>query len=201
MKKYLAEMIGTFTLSLLVYLSVSNQFPIPTPILAALCVNVFVYTIGGISGTHLNPAVTLGLLAIKKMKLDDAIKYIMFQFFGSILAIGLLNYLQVSLPSAIPSGGLKELLAEAIGTVMLTFGIASVVFGNSPGYVIGGSLLLGISISALIGSAGILNPAVALALNAIYPTYLAGEIIGAIAGFSLYNYLAKPVIISKKKSN
>ena len=193
-------MFGTFTLCFSVLLSVSGQSTIPTPLLAALCLTLFVYTIGNISGAHINPAVTIGLLSLKKIKLDEAIKYIMFQFFGAVLALSFLNLLQITEPRPMPTGGYPEFFAETIGMAVFTFGIASVVFGNAPGFVVGGSLLLGISISALIGSAGILNPAVALVLTAFQPAYILGEVIGSILGFGFYNYLSKPTVI-KKKSN
>ena len=200
MRKYIAEMFGTFTLCFSVLLSVSGQSTIPTPLLAALCLTLFVYTIGNISGAHINPAVTIGLLSLKKIKLDEAIKYIMFQFFGAVLALSFLNLLQITEPRPMPTGGYPEFFAETIGMAVFTFGIASVVFGNAPGFVVGGSLLLGISISALIGSAGILNPAVALVLTAFQPAYILGEVIGSILGFGFYNYLSKPTAF-KKKSN
>lgn len=188
MKKYVAEMFGTFTLSFLVFLSVSGTFMVPTPVLAALCLTMFVYAIGSISGAHLNPAVTIGLFSIKKIKLDEAIKYIVFQFLGALLAVFVLKQLSVAIVSPV-AGGYKEFLAEMLGMVVFTFGIASVVYDKAPGFIIGGSLLLGISLAALIGSAGILNPAVALTLHAFFPTYLGGEIIGSLIGFSLYRWL------------
>lgn len=193
MKKYIAEAFGTFTLSFLVFISLSGKFPVPTPLLAALCLTMFVYTIGNISGAHLNPAVTIGLLSIKKIKVSEAIKYIIFQFIGAFIAINILSQSGVNLPNAILAGGEKEFFAEMFGMLVFTFGIASAVYGNAPGVIVGGSLLLGISISALIGSAGILNPAVGLVLHAFYPSYIFGEIIGSIFGFSLYRWLNKSI--------
>jgi len=53
-----------------------------------LSVVVFAYAIGGISGCHINPAVTVGVLLAGKMSAKDAIVYIIAQFywrtFGSI---------------------------------------------------------------------------------------------------------------------
>ncbi len=188
MKKYIAELIGTFTLSFLVFLSVSGNFMIPTPVLAALCLTMFVYTIGSISGAHLNPAVTIGLFSIKKIKLDEALKYIIFQFLGALLAIFVLKQLSITIVSPV-AGGYKEFFAELLGMTVFTFGIASVVYDKAPGVIVGGSLLLGISLAALIGSAGILNPAVALVLQAFHPTYIGGQIIGSLIGFSFYRWL------------
>lgn len=194
MKNYLAELIGTFTLSLVVGLSISGTFPIATPILAGLTLGLFVYSIGVISGCHINPAVTLGLLSIGKMKMNDAGRYIVAQLVGAFLASVVLVQLAIPLP-LIVAGGSLQMLVEVLGTMVFVFGIASVVYGKvsdvASGLVIGGSLLLGISIAAMMGSAGILNPAVALGLNAFHPTYIIGEIIGAVLGFNLYKNLVK----------
>lgn len=194
MKKYLAELIGTFTLSLVVGLSLSAQFPIITPVLAALTLGLFVYSIGVISGCHINPAVTLGLLSIGKIKMDEAGKYIVAQLVGGFLASVLLVQLGAMM-APIAVGGVTQILAEVLGTAVFTFGIGAVVFGKVSdvvsGAVIGGSLLLGISIAAMVGSAGVLNPAVALTINAFHPTYIIGEILGTLIGFTLARSLQK----------
>lgn len=194
MKKYLAELIGTFTLSLVVGLSLSAQFPIITPVLAALTLGLFVYSIGVISGCHINPAVTLGLLSVGKIKMDEAGKYIVAQLVGGFLASVLLVQLGAMM-APIAVGGVTQILAELIGMAVFTFGIGAVVFGKVSdvvsGVVIGGSLLLGISIAAMVGSAGVLNPAVALAINAFHPTYIIGEILGSLIGFTLARSVQK----------
>lgn len=194
MKKYFAELFGAFTLSLVVGLSVTGQFPIVTPILAGLTLGLFVYSIGVLSGCHINPAVTVGLLSIGKVKIDEAVKYILAQLVGGFLASLLLVQMGYLLPPIL-AGGTTQVLAEVLGTMVFTFGIASVVYGKvkdeASGLVIGGSLLLGISIAAMMGSAGILNPAVGLALNAFHPTYILGQLAGAVLGFNLYKALQK----------
>ena len=86
-KKYLAEALGTFTLALVVALSIVTKFPIATPILAGLVLMLFVYSIGHISGAHINPAVTIGLWSIKKIKTNEALAYIVSQFIGAGIAL------------------------------------------------------------------------------------------------------------------
>ena len=51
-----------------------------------LAVVAMAYTIGGISGCHINPAITLGCWLSKRMNSKDAIMYMVFQVIGAILA-------------------------------------------------------------------------------------------------------------------
>lgn len=193
--KLIAEFIGTFTLSLVVLLSVSSpaDFPLATPLLAALTLGIFVYTIGAFSGCHINPAVTFGLLSIKRIKAPEALQYIATQIIAGFAALFLATGLGITIP-IISSTNLSPVIFELIGMTIFTFGIASIVHKMPheavTGVVIGGSLLLGISISALGGAAGILNPAVAIALKTTNLGYYLAQLIGAYLGFNLYQFLA-----------
>ena len=192
MKKYIAEALGTFALTLVVALSLAGKFPVTTPVLAGLVLGLFVYTIGNLSGAHINPAVTIGLWSVKKIKTDEAIFYILSQCIGaglaSLLTSQTLGLAQLSVSTTLMIG-----IAELIGTFFFAFGIASVVYGKTPslmsGIVIGGSLLLGISFAAMLGSNGILNPAVALGIGSFNLMYLLGPICGSILGMQAYKYL------------
>ena len=198
MKKYIAEFLGTFCLAFVVGLSLTGAFPVSTPILAGLVVLLFVYSIGHISGTHLNPAVTIGVFSIKKINQKDAISYIVAQVIGAGVAMFLISYVSVMHPymsSLNISSSLMTGFAELLGTFFFTFGIASVIYGKTPsvmsGIVIGGSLLLGISISVLLGANGVLNPAVAFGIGSFGIMYILGPIIGSICGMQLYKYLSE----------
>ncbi len=192
MKKYIAEALGTWALTLIVGLSITGLFPVATPILVALTVGVFVYTIGHISGTHLNPAVTIGLWSIKKINANDALAYIVSQFLGAGVAYAMLSAFSHS-PSLIVMGNVGTGFAEMLGAFFLTFGIASVVFGKTPhdasGLVIGGSLLLGIAVSAIMGANGVLNPAVAFGIGSLGIMYIVGPIVGSVLGMQAYKHL------------
>ena len=78
----LAELTGTFFLTL-VALTVAAPF---TPYAVGLTLLVFVYTIGSLSGCHINPAVTVGLVASKRFPLIEGIIYIVAQIAGALLA-------------------------------------------------------------------------------------------------------------------
>jgi len=199
-KKLLAEVLGTFFLSFAVLLSsATTNFPIPTPLLAGLTVGLFVYSIGEISGCHINPAVTLGLLTLKKIAPVEAIKYIIAQCIGALLALGLMTALGAHIVGVSGLENKYVLIGEIIGTTIFTFGIAAVVFGKvadgAKGAVIGASLFLGACIAVLIGAPGFLNPAVALSAKSLSITTLIGPIIGSVLGMQAYKFLSE-----KKKS-
>lgn len=193
MRKYLAEFIGTFALAFAVSMSLAGNFPVPTPVLAALTLGLFVYTMGHVSGTHINPAITIGLLSINKIKLMDAVYYIIAQFAGAALAYCLSNQLVARATLTVVDSP-WVLLAEALGALFFGFGVAAVVYGKvakeMSGLVVGGSLLLGISFSALMNANGVLNPAVALGIGSFGIMYVVGPVIGVSLGMWLFKYLS-----------
>lgn len=195
MNKYIAELFGTFTLAFVVYVSIANELAW-TPVIAMLTLGLFVYSIGHVSGCHINPAVTLGLLSIKKINLSDAAGYIIAQFIGAALAMVVAKSVfglgELGLLSGADAGAMNVGLAEGLGMILFTFGIASVVYGKASkhmsGLVVGGSLLLGIMI-ATVASNGVLNPAVAYGIGSFNLMYLLGPVIGAVIGMQLYKCL------------
>lgn len=204
-QKYVAELLGTFILALAVSLSIISKGSIPTPVVAGLTLALLVYTLGGISGAHLNPAVTISLATIKKISPKDATIYVVMQFIGGCLALLASTALMgkgtglADFPS--DSINFATALVEALGTFMLVFGVSSVVHkkvgDEACGFVIGGSLFLGIMLTAGL-SFGVLNPAVAVGLGlAQLPVYLLAPIVGGIIAAWTYNWLAeKPSIWS-----
>ena len=195
-KAYVAEAIGTFGLSFVVLevLSYGAAFPVVVPVVAALTLGLFVYTIGSFSGCHINPSVTLAQFSIGKIPAKDAGIYIVMQFIGAFLALFLSKFFGAVSPLTPAAFDVHLLAAELVGAAFFNFGITAVVLGkvekHMAGMVVGGSLLLGILIAAALGSAGILNPAVALVLNSFSFVYVLGPVIGAILGAQAYKYLA-----------
>ena len=192
-KALAAELFGTFGLSLAVLISINSPgFPIGTPVVAGLTLGLFVYTIGPISGCHINPAVTLGLAAIRKVEWQTAVTYIVAQLLGATLAIGIGSILYTA-PQALAWGDTAGVgAAEALGALIFLFGIASVVLGRVPqalsGVVIGGSLTLGVLWAAQTSN-GVLNPAVAFSLGSLSLAYIWGPIVGAGVGALLASAL------------
>jgi len=106
MKKYVAECFGTFCLVLfgcgaavISGKEVAGGLPgigiLGISIAFGFTVVAMAYAIGGISGCHVNPAVTIGVLAAGKIEMKDALGYIAAQCVGAILGAGVL-YLVVS---------------------------------------------------------------------------------------------------------
>ncbi|KAK4481071.1 hypothetical protein RD792_011941 [Penstemon davidsonii] len=95
---------------------------------------VLVYCTAGISGGHINPAVTIGLFLARKVSLVRAVLYIVAQCLGAICGCGLVKAFQTSLYDRYGGGanGLAEgystgtgLAAEIIGTFVLVYTVFS----------------------------------------------------------------------------
>lgn len=190
----LAELIGTFGLAGAVLASINGMIAVPTAVIAGLTLSLFVLSVGKISGCHINPAVTMGLWSVKKINSATAISYIVAQVTGALAALATMEWLVAG--DAKTAGGAgafdwKVLLAEAIGMAVFTFGIAGAVHNKlediSAAWLIGFSLFIGISFAA-VASNGVLNPAVAAAIDSLSWAYILGPVIGSIIGMNLYQY-------------
>ena len=136
MKKYLAEMFGTMVLVLMgcgtaVSLGCNNADPetvIGTALAFGLSVVAMAYTIGGISGCHINPAITLGVLLSGRMKGKEAAMYMIFQVLGAIIGSTILYF--VTINSGLIGTGANDLQSvNAIQTVSWLGGLlAEIVF-------------------------------------------------------------------------
>jgi len=143
----------------------------------ALAVAVGVYAIGGLTGAHLNPAVTIGLAAIGSVGWDLVPWYIGGEFLGAFIGavVVWLHYLPhwketedpglklavFSTGPAIPNTT-SNLISEVIGTFVLVFGVLAIVSNElAPGLaaLLVGFLVWGIGLS-LGGPTGYaINPA------------------------------------------
>src|SRR5690606_5739327 len=99
-KKYLAELIGTATLLLIgcgaITIGGYGDDPlgvVPIGLAFGLAVTLMAYAIGPVSGCHINPAVTLAMLAAGRMPAGEAIGYIIAQLIGGIVGILILIFL------------------------------------------------------------------------------------------------------------
>lgn len=192
----LAELLGTATLTLAVFGASKSAVGIPyfVAIAVGLALALIVSMFGNSSGAHVNPAVTLAFWTLKKIDTLTAALYIAMQFAGAAVALRLYEYLTDKPLVAIAE---KEfswpvLVAELVGTMLFTMGIAAAVSGKfqdgRKALAIGGSLGLGILIAGVASNA-VLNPAVALGIQSWSKAYVAGPIIGGVIGMNLYAYL------------
>ena len=168
MKKYLAEMIGTMVLVLMgcgsaVFAgSVAGTVgagvgTLGVALAFGLAVIAMAYTIGGISGCHINPAITLGVFLSGRMKGKDAAMYMLFQIIGAIIGSAIL-YALVSTgshagPTATGSNsfdaveGAQAFIAEAVFTFIFVLVVLGATdsrkgAGNFAGLAIGLTLVL-----------------------------------------------------------
>ena len=191
MKKYLAEMFGTMVLVLMgcgVAVSLSCNYAEPATVIGTamafgLSVVAMAYTIGGISGCHINPAITLGVFLSGKMSGKDAVGYMVAQVVGAFIGSTLL-YLLTQNAGLIGTGAndlqdagvtvVGGLLAEIIFTcvfVLVVLGATSRTNGatnNFAGLAIGLSLIL-IHLACIRYTGTSVNPA-----RSIAPAFYAG---------------------------
>src|SRR5204862_2205859 len=115
-----------------------------------LIVLAMIYTVGDISGAHLNPAVSLGFFAARRFPLREAIPYIASQCAGALAASGLLHFLfrqNKMLGTTVPFGSATQsFVLELILTAILMF----VILGVSTGAAEKG-ITAGIVVGAVIG--------------------------------------------------
>ena len=237
-KKFFAELLGTFFLvffgtgAAVVTLLISETV---TPGAAAigplgglgdwiaialafgLTVMICIYVFGKISGAHLNPAVTVGLLVTKNIDLIDSVYYIVAQVVGACLG-SLCLYLCLGAP-AVTIGGLgatapglgvsymQAMFAEFLGTFFLMMVVMGVAVDKKaePGFA---GISIGMAVAAVIVVLGAftgasINPARTFGpylmdtllgganLWGFFPIYLIGPIAGAVCAAFAYAYLAK----------
>lgn len=194
LRTYAAEFLGTFLLTLSVSVSIVAPTTIPTPAIAGLTLMILVYVLGPVSGAHVNPAVTVGLWAVHKIKSAQALGYIVAQCLGAAAVAPILTALGVTNAHLAANGGIGIGIAEAFGAAFLVMGVSSVVYGktndSAAGLTIGGSLFLGASAASMVSN-GIVNPAVAIGLGSVSLTYLVAPLVGGFLAAEGYRWLVK----------
>jgi aquaporin Z len=154
--KYAAEAIGTFWLTFAGCGSavIAAAFPqvgiglLGVSLAFGLSVVTMAYAIGHISGCHLNPAVTLGLLAGGRFPANEAVPYIVAQVIGAVVAAAVLYVIasgapDFSLAKGFAANGYGEhspgkyglgaaLVAEFVLTMMFLFIIMGATHGKAP---------------------------------------------------------------------
>lgn len=202
----IGEVFGTMLISMvLLTLGVYNPLYLIFVVVAATAV---VYTL---SGAHLNPLVTVGMMASRRVSVIRGVLYIIAQILGAWIGLIIINAFRLA------GGELAELPAmaaidnfwvvamiELLGAVIIGFFFAraqqykrsALTFAS----VIGGGVLIAFVIVLMVSNYCslsnnfILNPAMALMFQ-ILPTSgeTAGELLGGI-GLALLTYMVFPMI-------
>lgn len=190
-----AEFIATFILTIAVLASAGVGFSLAGPFALAMGVAL----IGPISGGHVNPAVTFGLWATRRIKGAVAVQYVIAQSVGALLAVVAARVADV-LPSQFTVAEnftdtfSRTFSLEALGMVLFGFGVAAVVNqkkqGLEAGALVGGSLLIGLLFASLFSYSAVLNPAVALSSASFTWLHVVGPFFGSAVGFMLYDQIA-----------
>jgi glycerol uptake facilitator protein len=185
----------------------------------AFAIMAAVYSVGHISGCHINPAVTISLLLTRHIDGKTAGGYIVAQLVGAFIGAGLtLIILTGNDPASLGLGAVSVnanaglavgFAAEVIGTAILVFTVyGAAVSGKAPGGFAGiiiGFIVYGIII--LVGpiTGASLNPARELApailgqaigatpvpIDQLVVVYVFGSTIGGVLGAFLYQFIGK----------
>ncbi len=228
MKKLLAEFIGTMTLvvlgcgtAMLVGCdAASGSGYLLTALAFGLTIVAMAYSIGNISGCHINPAVSLGVLLSGGMKLKEFVSYIIAQCLGALAGAGLLALIfnlgnvtdRTGGYGSNGIGGVGDnafagLLVEIVLTFIFVIAILGVTskkasHGSFGGLVIGLTLvvvhILGIGLTGTsVNPARSIGPAIVAAISgntdpiASLWVFIVGPLIGAALAAIVYKYLEK----------
>ena len=141
MKKYLAELLGTYALvfagtgAIIINQQTHGSIThVGVAITFGLIVMSMIYTFGDISGAHLNPAVSIAFTAARKFPIRELVPYITAQLCGALMASITLKYLFPNnqlLGATIPAGSAEQsFILEFILTFFLMLVIINVASGS-----------------------------------------------------------------------
>lgn len=227
MKKYVAEFIGTMALvmlgcgtAMLVGCDSANGCGyILTALAFGLTIVGMAYCVGNISGCHINPAVSVGILMIGGMNAKDFAGYVIAQclgaFCGSALLAFIFNVGQVTdMTGGFGTNGLSGvngnqvagLIVELVLTFIFVFTILGVTskkanHGSFAGVVIGLTLtlvhILGIGLTGTsVNPARSIGPAIVAAMNgnagalSCLWVFIAGPLVGAVLAAGVWGMLS-----------
>ena len=224
LRKYVAEFLGTFVLVLVACgTAVVTGCGTPEGGIAAyfataaafgLVIVAMAYSIGNISGCHINPAVSIAMLVSRKMSFKDFIFYVIAQCLGAIAGAALLGVIfgfdcGFGANAVDPNKLCGGFLVEAVLTCIFVLAILGVTsresFSKVAGLVIGASLtlvhLLGIGITGTgVNPARSLGPAIfkgGEALSQVW-IFILAPLAGGIAAALIWMFLDKKDPMPKK---
>ncbi|MGH7936496.1 MAG: aquaporin [Chthoniobacterales bacterium] len=203
MKKYFAELFGTFSLVfagtgaiVIDQVSGGGVTHVGVGLTFGLVVMAMIYAVGDVSGAHLNPAVTLGFCAARRLPAAQVAPYIASQCAGALLASGAVRFLfptNATLGGTFPAGAASQsFILELLLTFILMFVILSVSTGAkergiTAGIAVGGviafeALFAGPISGASMNPARSLGPALVSGRVGALWIYLLAPVVGALLG-------------------
>ena len=210
MRKYIAEGVGTMMLTLIAcgVAVTSGVNLIATSLAFGLVIVAAAYSIGNVSGCHINPAVSISLYVAGKMTLTECVRYIVAQVIGAFVGSFLLALLLGSFETlgANDLVGTTTIWAALLVEVILTFIFTTTILGvtdkkengHVTGIVIGLSLtlvhLFGLPFTGTgVNPARSLAPAVLQGGSALCHIwiFLIAPIVGAILAGLFYKFVLK----------
>ena|SRR5579862_6003443 len=208
MKKYLSEFIGTFILlfvgtgSVIVNQQTNGALGLGgISAVWGLVIIALIYAFGDISGTHLNPAVTLAFATDKRFAWSEVAQYLGAQLAGALAASALLHYLfpeNKTLGITQPSGTeLQSLILEIIMTFILMMVVLRVSVGAKEKGITAG-IAIGATVWLLVLFGGPISGTAINPTRSIAPAIITGNfnslwiyIVGPIAGAQLAVFIHK----------
>ena len=162
----------------------------------AVALAIIVVLFGGISGAHVNPALTFGMWTARKIGTLKGILYIAAQLLGGLAALELFQYLTArELAAKNLAFSTPLFIAEVVGTAVLATALAAVVSKKldalTSALAMGAAIFTGVIIAAT-ASAGYINPAIALGERSWNAIYVLGPLVGGLIGVNLYMWLFAP---------
>lgn len=198
MNKYIAELIGTFALVfcgtgaiVIDQQSGGAVTHVGIAITFGFIVMAMIYSLGDISGAHMNPAVTIAFTIAKRFQLKQVLPYIISQLAGAFLASVTLHYLfptNETLGATLPAGTeVQSFILEFILSFFLMLVIINVATGSKEqgmfaGLAIGSTVLLEAMFAGPICGAS-MNP-----VRSITPAIVSGHL------EHLWIYIAAPIL-------
>ena len=210
MRKYIAEAVGTMLLTLVACgIAVTSGVDlVGTSLAFGLVIVAAAYSIGNVSGCHINPAVSVALLVAGKMKPKECVRYICAQVVGAFVGSLLLALLLGGFDKLGANGLVGDttvciaLVVEVILTFVFTTAILGVTDkkenGTVAGIVIGLTLVL-VHLFGLPFTGTSVNPARSLAPAVLQGgdalcnvwIFIVAPIVGAILAGLFYKYVLK----------
>jgi aquaporin Z len=194
-----AEFLGAATLAV-AWLAVSRSgvgFALFISAAVGFAYGLLALTIGSASGGQYNPAVTVALWSVRRLRTVQTLVFVAMQFLGGLAGGTLFVYLsgQNLTDIAGSSFEVRVLVAEAVGAFVVSLGVAAATTKGYKGIkfatTVGGALFVGMLLASVAAN-GLANPSLALAAHSWGTAYVAGPLLGAIIGTNLYVWLFAP---------